>query len=44
MQCRSCNNLTETADKFCNGCGQAVAVIDGRGKAGNFLCLRCGTT
>ena len=44
MQCRSCNNLTESAHKFCNGCGRATAVIDRRGEARNFFCLRCGTT
>lgn len=44
MACLSCNNPIESADKFCNGCGRAVAVIDRRGKAKNFLCLRCGTT
>ena len=44
MPCKSCNNPTESVDKFCNGCGRAVAVIDRRGKARNFLCLRCGTT
>ncbi len=44
MQCRSCRNTTESVDKFCNGCGHAVAVIDRRGKAKNFLCLRRGTT
>ncbi len=44
MACTTCSNPTESVDKFCNGCGRAVAVIDRRGKARNFLCLRCGTT
>ncbi len=44
MQCRSCRNPTESTDKFCNGCSEALAVIERRGKAKNFLCLRCGTT
>ena len=44
MPCTTCKNPTESVDKFCNACGRAVAVIDRRGKARNFLCLRCGTT
>ena len=44
MTCKSCANVTESIDKFCNGCGIAVAVIENAEEAGNFLCLHCGTT